>query len=78
MGPSWYKHKVAKRLMRWRTQVSASASGFYCKTNLCGTANHQTMTMAPTPFHSSAKMLQIKAPTFETATVAQSSTDPEQ
>ncbi|KAJ1484510.1 hypothetical protein T484DRAFT_1796926, partial [Baffinella frigidus] len=56
--------------------VSATAAGYYCKTNLCLSANTHAVSIAATAFHASSKMLKILAPTFETAVVAQSTGDP--
>ncbi|KAJ1466929.1 hypothetical protein T484DRAFT_2413052 [Baffinella frigidus] len=58
--------------------ISLTANGYYCKTNLCLSTNTQAVSIPATAFHSSSKMLQIKAPTFETAVISQSTSDPEQ
>ncbi|KAJ1486528.1 hypothetical protein T484DRAFT_1789337 [Baffinella frigidus] len=58
--------------------VRATAIGYYCKSNLCLSPATQAVSIPATAFHSSSKMLQIKAPTFETAVISQSTTDPGQ
>ena len=55
--------------------VSVSATGYYCMSNLCSWG---VAVEIPAVFMASAKMLHIKVPTFETAIVAQSTTDPGQ
>jgi hypothetical protein len=58
--------------------ITASASGFYCKTNLCMNSDDVSLVIPGTAFQSSSKILHIKVPTFETAKVSQSTTDPGQ
>ena len=58
--------------------ITASASGFMCKSNLCMPADDTAVEIPSTAFHSSSKILHVKPPTFETAKVSQSTTDPEQ
>merc|ERR1719163_2540238 len=58
-------------------ELSASVKdGYYCKSNLCGTSDDVAVTIAPTKFNSMSEILEIKEPTFEIASLYQSTTKP--
>ena len=57
--------------------LTASASGFYCTSNLCDSDDDEAVTIAPTKFNSESKILEVMEPTFLTASLYQSTSIPD-
>jgi len=57
-------------------QVFASATGYRCKSNLCSSADHESVTIPPTPFDAVSSVLEIKPRSFEKAVISQSGSKP--